>query len=314
MFHRFCGPQDLGRSSDVVCPDELEEIILFVGPDRILPPREWMRRLDRRELRPRDICVTFDDGLRSQVEWALPVLERFGIQAFWFVYSCVFEGIPVKSEIYSDAASRLGGIAALAEEFLRQCPAGLLARLDSAEFASYSARIQIVAPFYTAHDIQFRFLRNLPDSKAVFEDVMDAILAGHGVDVGEVAHSLWLTSADLVELTVRDHYIGLHSYDHPYDMASLSRHEQERQYGRNFAHLEAAIGQKPVCVSHPLDSYNHDSLAILNGLGIRCGFRANSMESPGRGINPSSLELAREDSANLLSMRKGDETRQSQAS
>ena len=44
-------------------------------------------RLERSELRHNDIVLTFDDGLRCQYDIALPILNKHGIGAFWFVYS-----------------------------------------------------------------------------------------------------------------------------------------------------------------------------------------------------------------------------------
>ena len=57
-------------------------------------------------------------------------------------------------------------------------------------------------------------------------------------------------------------------------------------------------------MAHPLNSYNEDSLEILEELGIRCGFRADLLFPVRKYINPSPLEFAREDSANLISMMR----------
>jgi peptidoglycan/xylan/chitin deacetylase (PgdA/CDA1 family) len=58
----------IGRSFDFVSRDEL---LAAVAGDGVLPERACV--------------VTFDDGLRCQLELAVPVLERLGVPAIFFV-------------------------------------------------------------------------------------------------------------------------------------------------------------------------------------------------------------------------------------
>jgi peptidoglycan/xylan/chitin deacetylase (PgdA/CDA1 family) len=302
MFHRFHAFPGASIWQGALSPEEFERILRFVGTENILLPAEWIDRARRQALRPNHLCVTFDDGLRSQIEHALPVLDRHGLKAFWFVYSCVSDGVPVKSEIYSYAAGLFGGMQVLIEEFLQRCPRNMLVQLESEEFSAYAHSLQSMAPFYTVGDLKYRFLRNKPGNKQAFEMLMDQIIADRGVDVAAVERTLWFSDAEMNLLAETGHLVGLHSYDHPYNMGGLGRAQQQEQYERNYAHIMAATGQVPICMSHPLNSYNHDSLTVLAALGIECGFRANAVPPSGHGINPNCLELAREDSATLMSL------------
>ena len=47
-----------------------------------------------------NVCLTFDDAIKSQIDVALPVLEDLKIKSFFFVYSSIFEGQPDNLEIY----------------------------------------------------------------------------------------------------------------------------------------------------------------------------------------------------------------------
>mgnify|MGYP001574398387 FL=1 len=134
---------------------------------------------------------------------------------------------------------------------------------------------------------------------------MDQVIREHGFHLDDVASHLWLTDIDLKTLTESGHYIGLHSYDHPYELAELNYQEQLDQYKRNYGHIHRVINKEIECMSYPLNSYNEDSLEILSQMGIQCGFRANMVPPSCGDINPSCLELAREDSANLLLVMKG---------
>lgn len=299
MFHRFCAAEDESRPQGALTAADFERILQFVGPERLLAPAEWLDRLAAGELEPHHLCITFDDGVRSQHQHALPVLERHGLKAFWFVYSCVFRGQAVKLEVYAQVAARFGGMPALIAEFLRRAPRDLLAQLNTPEFAAYADHTRASAPFYSLDDLRYRFLRNQPQNRESFESLMDSIIRERGFEPEAVAAHLWLTDADLKSLSHHGHEIGLHSFDHPYSMAGLALDQQREQYRRNFEHVRAATGKPPRSMSHPLNSYNEYTLAVLRELGIQCGFRANMRAGAG-GINPTPLELAREDSALLL--------------
>jgi peptidoglycan/xylan/chitin deacetylase (PgdA/CDA1 family) len=300
MFHRFHASADANAWQGAITPDAFDATLQFVGIENILSPGEWMARLNQGQLEAQHLCITFDDGLQSQLEHAVPVLDRYGIRAFWFVYSCVFNGLPVRGEIYSYVAGQMGGMEALIDAFLRQCPADMLQQLESDHYAAYAARIRAIIPFYSESDLQYRFLRNENGSR--FETLMDTLLRERGFEIDDIARRLWLTNSDLRALADAGHEIGLHSYDHPYEMARLSFDQQRQQYERNRAHLAAVIGTSPRCMSHPLNSYNEDTLQVLKDLGIRCGFRANVVAPPSKRVNATTLELAREDAANVLAM------------
>lgn len=94
--------------------------------------------------------------------------------------------------------------------------------------------------------------------------------------------------------------VGLHSYDHPFAIADLPVAQQEDQYLLNYQHINQVTGKAAECVSHPLNSYSADTIDIVLGMGVVCGFRANMSPSKGKTINEHALELAREDGANIL--------------
>ena len=304
MFHRFHEHASDHPLQGSLSSADFEKILLFVGVDNILAPDKWLSRLQAGTLGPLDLCLTFDDGLRSQIDFAEPILAKYGLRAFWFVYSSVFEGGVVKSEVYSHAAALMGGMAVLAKTMLKQCPADLRSRLNTPEFSRYQNRMLRLSPFYTLQDCQFRFLRNSAEHQGVFEQMMNYVMAAHSLNPKEISKQLWMDQEHLKYLINAGHWVGLHSYNHPYAMDALSYSEQEAEYQRNYDHLASLTGLKPRSVSHPLNSYNSDTLQILTSLGIECGFCANMTDTSGINHNPSRLLMAREDSTTLLTLAK----------
>ena len=304
MFHRFHEHASDHPLQGSLSSADFEKILLFVGLDNILAPDKWLSRLQAGTLGPSDLCLTFDDGLRSQIDFAEPILAKYGLRAFWFVYSTVFEGGVVKSEVYSHAAAHMGGMAVLAKTMLKQCPADLRRQLNTPEFSRYQSKMLQLFPFYTQQDCQFRFLRNSAEHQGIFEKLMDHVMAEHGLNPKQISKQLWMDQEHLKYLLNAGHWVGLHSYNHPYAMDVLSYSEQEAEYQRNYDHLASLTGHKPRSVSHPLNSYNSDTLQILTALGIECGFCANMTDTSGINLNPSRLLMARQDSTFLLTLAK----------
>jgi len=54
---------------------------------QVIPLRDFVGRLERREPLHRQLAITFDDGYRNNFEHAAPVLEKFGLPATFFVVS-----------------------------------------------------------------------------------------------------------------------------------------------------------------------------------------------------------------------------------
>lgn len=95
-----------------------------------------------------------------------------------------------------------------------------------------------------------------------------------------------------------NHIIGLHSDTHPTAMAKLPTADQQMEYTVNFLYLKELLGEAPLAMSHPCDSYNENTLSVLRKLGIKLGFRAVPFPLE----NQSMLEMPREDHASLVTM------------
>jgi peptidoglycan/xylan/chitin deacetylase (PgdA/CDA1 family) len=302
MFHRFhkSGNPRAGQGS--VTEVELEKILNYVGTERIMQPAEWISRVKTHSLQKHHLCITFDDGLRSQFDVALPVLERYKLKAFWFVFSSVFDGEIDSNEIYNRfATTEFTSFEVFVEEFLQFCPVPDRVFQNNG-YGDFTQSLREQFPFYTENDIKFRFIRNKWLLRSDFEKVMDSMIEAKGLTISKIAEDLWLTDEHLKSLHRNGHCIGLHSYDHPFEMARLNVEEQRNQYLRNYQHIRHVTGDIVECMSHPLNSYSQDTIDILSELGIVCGFRSNITPPIGKAINAHYLELAREDGVNVLQL------------
>jgi len=297
MFHHFHDenhPPSQGSISSV----EFEEMIDWLQARRtILSPDEYLRRLGRGQLKNSDICLSFDDALLCQFEVAIPVLKRRGLQAFFFVYSSLFDGDPDPLEIYRYfRTTYFSSIDDFYEIFF-----GRIERLLGNRFRLSMSEYQKLNylngfSFYTSNDKWFRFLRDQVLTKSEYSSVMNLIMESYNFNVGDICNKLWMCSENLKELDGDGHMIGLHSYSHPTTMHRLLLEEQRTEYFKNYQHLSSVIGKPITSMAHPCGNYNDDTLKVLDELGIEIGFLSNCNVNKIK----SKFEIPREDHANIL--------------
>jgi len=296
MFHHFHGDDHpVGQGS--ISGEQLHGIIRSLGRGRILPAHEFLDRAIANRLHSHHVCLTFDDNLMCQYDVAVPVLEEFGITAFWFVYTSVMQGNIERLEVYRHfRTTQFDTVDDFYAAFfvrLHESPFGGVAEKCLAKF---DPQLYLAAfPFYSDADRRFRYVRDDVLGPSAYGQVMDEMMRCAGYDVRTAAGSLWMGNPEVRSLHESGHVIGLHSHTHPTRLERLNEDEQRYEYKSNHAHLTSLLGEPPAVVSHPCNSYNQTTLRILRSLGVKVGFRANMAI----GFS-SELELPREDHANLV--------------
>lgn len=101
MFHHFHDDERHIKGQGSISAEEFESLIDFYGKEHnIISADEFLFKSQHNALGENDVCITFDDGLLCQYDIALPVLEKKGIKAFWFIYTSPMDGALEKLEIY----------------------------------------------------------------------------------------------------------------------------------------------------------------------------------------------------------------------
>lgn len=278
-----------------------EKILKFAGIENFLEPIDWLNKLEKGKLRKKDLCITFDDGLKCQYDICMPILEKYDLKCFWFVYSSVFEGNISKFAIYSCFIVRyFKNINDFYNLFFSKFKKNEFKIHDNKKLEDFVNAGKLQYPFYSVNDLKYRFIRNYVLTKNDYENLMEGIMAEMNVSMKKIAKELWLTNFHIRKLSKEGHNIGLHSYDHLFTFSALSIEKQKEQYKKNIKHIRRICKKEITSMSHPLNSYNDDTLEILNEMKIKCGFRSNMLPPPRKKINPNCLEIAREDITNIL--------------
>jgi peptidoglycan/xylan/chitin deacetylase (PgdA/CDA1 family) len=228
----------------------------------------------------------------------MPVLEEHNINAFFFVYSSAFSGTPDFLEIFRYfRTTEFDGVDGFYNHFFDN-----LIQKDEVEYFSHQRQYESLNylsafPFYTEHDKWFRYLRDQYLGTEKYNDVMFELMSEKQFDIGEAKQVLWMTENQLVAIYQKGHTVGLHSYSHPMQMSKLPRNKQLMEYEQNLAHLSRILKSSEITsMSHPCGDYSSDTLSILQGMGIKIGFRSNMGVKEIR----SPLEISREDHANVF--------------
>lgn len=262
---------------------------------RIISPEDFHSKHRKNTLEKNEIVLTFDDGLKCQIDEALSVLEEKSIKAIFNVYTGILESNPPPLEIF----------AVFRETCFEDFDAFWLAFKTELD-ALYPSAIQKLSdefpreylshfPFYSVAERKFRFMRDHILGKEAYQATMWTLISGSPISVSELARRLWMSQDDISSLAKSGHTIGLHSHTHPTDLASIDPALQRIEYQQNQDILAGVVDYRPTIVAHPCGSYSRETIEILQSLGVTLGFRS-TMGWGGGGP----LELPREDHANIF--------------
>ncbi len=299
MFHHFHDGKKHIPSQGSMNASVLNQLLDFLGCHySILHPVEYSEKVVRGLLEPLDICLTFDDALKAQVEIAFPVLQQKQLHAFFFVYSTAVTGPPDSLELFRDFRHREFTdietfYLVFFSSFQREYPEHFL-RYRNGYPPDYLKEFS----FYTDMDRRYRFARDHILSREKYESLLFSMMEESGYSIARQSEKLFMTEDDLQLLCKSGHVIGLHSHTHPTTIDTLACEVQQEEYTKNKRVVEECTGQKVWAMSHPCGRYTEETLRILQEMGIKVGFRSSLSVEYIR----SSLEVPREDHVNLVKM------------
>jgi peptidoglycan/xylan/chitin deacetylase (PgdA/CDA1 family) len=304
MFHHFHDNGIHTKGQGSIDKDEFKKMINFIGKENILDADIFFEKFKENKLKNNEVCLTFDDGIKCQIDIALPVLEDLKIKSFFFVYTSMFEGKPDNLEIFRYFRMNFfENVDEFYKDFYKTLDKDLKIFFEKNDNKIKETKIKL--PTFSIEDIKFRLVRDFFLTKNEYEKIMFLMFKNKKFNFESVFKKLFFQKNDLIELNSLGHLVGLHSHNHPTLLENLSYSEQKNEY-ENCLSLISKILNKPKneikYMSHPCGSYNEYTLKILEELGIELGFHQITTIEPEKNmkkINNSFLEIAREDHANI---------------
>ena len=244
----------LGRSYEFVSRDEL---LTAVTGERTLPDRACV--------------VTFDDGLRCQAELAVPVLERLGVPAIFFV-----AGKPLAE----GRALAVHKIHALRE---RLDDHELLDRLQVSPDAIEPDVAEAHYRYDTPEAARVKYLLNMALEPVERDRAVDRIFAEVFPDESAFSRELYMSREDVA---ARRGSVGAHSYGHE-PLTLLSGKELDRDLDRLTTLLQEIAGEPIRSFSYPHGTPGTVSVQVARKLEQHGFAAAFTME---RALNRSLAE------------------------
>lgn len=251
IFHRVLA------EPDPLFPDEpdatrFEQILKWVTAwFNVLPLDEAARRLREGSLPARAAAITFDDGYADNYTQALPILQRHGVSATFFVASGFLDG----GRMWNDTV-----IEALRNTRLSVLDTGL----DGLRELSLG---DIDAKRHAMHRLLAAVKHMQPAERL---ETVEGIASHCAVTLPD---DLMMSSAQLRALRAAGMIIGAHTVSHPIlAVTSLEQARQEIESGK--AHLEQLLGEPVRLFAYPNGKPGSDYRPVHVNMVRELGFEA----------------------------------------
>lgn len=266
IFHRV-RPQPDPLVPRALYAQQFDRLLGWVRESfNVLPPDEAIDRLRCGDLPAGALSITFDDGYADNAEIALPILQRHGLSAAFFIATDFLDGGAMWNDAIGIAVRGYG------EEVLDLSALDLgVHRLDSP-----AAKRVAIARLLSRVKYQVRAQR---------EETVDAIREKCGVTT---APELMMRTEQVRALRAAGMTIGGHTCSHPI-LASIPLLEARREIEDGKAHLEAILGEPVRLFAYPNGKPGKDYTDEHVRLVQRAGFHAAFSTS--RGVSGAGADL-----------------------
>jgi peptidoglycan/xylan/chitin deacetylase (PgdA/CDA1 family) len=250
IFHRVLA------QPDPLFPNELDAVrfarllALVKGCFNLVSLGDGIEGLRRHSLPPRAACITFDDGYADNADIALPILQRHGAVATFFVASGFLDG----GRMWNDTVI----------ELVRRAPD----QVDLTRAGFGVLQLGSVAERQAAIGTLLGQLKYLP--LAARQDQVDLLRELIPVALPD---DLMMTSSQVRQLHAAGMEIGGHTVNHPI-LARLDAAHARREIADGKAALEALVGAPLRSFAYPNGKPGQDYLAEHARMARELGFEA----------------------------------------
>ncbi|MBI9033201.1 MAG: polysaccharide deacetylase family protein [Bacteroidales bacterium] len=265
----------------------------------LLNADEFAYRANQNKLKSDEICLTFDDSLKSQYSIARQILNNYNLNAFYFVYTGIYsDKLPLleiyrlfRNKYFESFDEYYNKFIALFREQTQTDWVGLL--------KSYPENYLEQFPFYSRNEKIFRYIRDVVLKDEEYIRINNLLIEEY-TTIYDLAKNLWFTEEEIKNLHDDGHQIGLHSTNHQTNLGELSDQVQQEEYFNNKSFLENIIGRNITSIGYPSGSYNRYTLELMKQIGVEVGFLSYEVEKC-----QSKMEIPRIDCTNYLNLMFG---------
>ncbi|UQD56163.1 polysaccharide deacetylase family protein [Flavobacterium sp. K5-23] len=185
-------------------------------------------------------CITFDDGLKEQFEFALPILQELDIQAFFFANSintemqkvCTVHKIHLLRSILSP------------EKLMYLLKKKSTFSLNEVEIKNGEGHYR----YDTPESAQLKYLLNFKIPFDIQEQIIDIVFNSY-FDEEVVLNKLYMSKEELIYLG-KNNNLGSHTHTHyPLGLLEIDKLRYELEHSKMY--FEALVGNVITAVAYP---------------------------------------------------------------
>jgi len=252
IYHRVLA------APDPLFPGEIDraafgiQLGLLKSSFNVLALEDAVRLMRAGQLPPRAACITFDDGYADNAVEALPILQRFGLPATFFVATGFLDG----GRMWNDTVI----------ELVRKAPAESGASFDARTAGLGRLPLDDIAARRAAIRTLIGHLKYLPMEERL---TMVERLAGEA-DYG-LAQDLMMSSGQVRQLHAAGMGIGAHTVNHPI-LAAIPARQAADEIVAGKLRLEMLIDAPVPLFAYPNGKPNVDYRGEHVGIARELGF------------------------------------------
>lgn len=272
IFHRVLTQVDPLFPSEATVQSFDWQMGLLKSLFNVLPLPEAVSCLKTGTLPARAAAITFDDGYADNVTQALPILQKHGLHATFFIATAYLDG----GRMFNDTVIESLRNTRLAQLDLRDM------QLGQYTLGSVAARTQAI------HQILPKIKYLLPDAR----EAAAAQLAAR-TEVENLPLDFMMTTAQLKNLHAAGMEIGGHTHRHPI-LAKLDRNAARAEIAAGKTALEEKLGTRVRLFAYPNGKPGSDYLPEQAEIVRELGFEGAVSTSHGVSTGHSDIfQLAR---------------------
>ena len=221
--------------------------------------------------------LTFDDGFVDHYEHCFPLLRSRGLSGIFFLAGATLGDRPALLNVHRThfLLSQLG-----ADRFAKEVSAALEGEGVSVPPGRGGER-EGVYRYDEAPDVRIKRVLNYETPYAIADSVLSTLFERHVGERDAFARALYLTAAQVREMTQGGMTFGFHTETHPV-LSRLDRERQRAELCDGPSVIRDLTGQHAVSFCYPYGfshTYNADTLGVLEECGYTMAFNTVRREA-----------------------------------
>lgn len=250
IYHRVTERLDSYYDDDVDAKTFEIQMALLAEHMNVLSLDIAIELLKSNSLPPRAVVITFDDGYRNNFEVAMPILEKYGLTATFFIATGYLDGGCMWNDKIIETVRKHEG--------------------EKINLLKFGLEDYVIGTIKQKNEVIKKILKKLKYLPLEIREQKVNDIVGENLE--GIPEDIMMTSAQVKEMSRHGMQIGAHTVNHPI-LARLDEKHAEKEIYESKMYLEQLIGNKVNTFAYPNGKpgydYNIAHVEMLKKLGFQ---------------------------------------------